>query len=983
MKDANGSRFQLLLGAADWGRCSIAGDDGAPHALADAWANALTRSRLPLAFESDALTLARRVPRFRAAQSEAPPDPVVRLGAAADAFGNVYWIADRGQRINVLSTGTRRTSLFASATAAPETKPGTPGDFAPLAAPSGAPARHLRGLAVTTERFLVVGLLPQAGAPAGLRAFDLVAGGPPLELAWPAAWPFVPYDVAPRPCGGAAVLDRENRRVWLLDRRLGMQAVFPVELDDASRPDDFAPPGEAAAARPTPPPLPCFDLVVDTEGGSDPVAVEVLPDGAVLVMDGAGADGFALLSLYVDGSLAGRASTRAVLDIIDADERHGFVLRGYDCALVPRRADQPARLAVAAHEGNQCFVFDLLRGSPALGLDPVESFLPMRRFSGAGLVRRAADVGALSVSEDSGLLYDAVGSWLPLVAQTRPRYERRAELQTPALDSGEPACVWHRLVIDGCLPPGCTLSVETRAADDRDELADQPYQAEPAPMLRPDGAELPWLLDGVATDPARGKGCWELLFQQTRGRWLQIRLRLEGDELATPRLVALRAWHPRFSYSRQYLPAVYREDEAPAHFLERFLANIEGMFTQIEDRIATAAALFDVRSAPPETLDWLAGWLGLVLDPAVDAARKRLLIRFAIPLYQYRGTTQGLRLATELVLSACVKEQDFALPAPSQRQPYGIRIVERYLTRRLPLALLGEAVLDAPRRVAAGDRWSPAEGAAGLHRRYRQALQKGGVAAAGAAQFQPVPPDDGGAAEIWRAFCTSELGALPQLAQALAARWRAHLGGLGPQQRHGMGPELPRRWPDDAQAQALWRKFLQEGLPADLRRWLARWQGFLARRHRHLEAHALAWGANWPGFDLIPAPEVLPESVAALTDWALFETRLEPMAQAAHRFSVLLPSRGPLDDAVQLAQRIDWARRVIRLEKPAHTVFDVRPYWAMFRLGQARLGLDSLLGQGSRAPGLAPPIIVGSGHLGAGRVALQPQPPRGRLLLAS
>ena len=128
-------------------------------------------------------------------------------------------------------------------------------------------------------------------------------------------------------------------------------------------------------------------------------------------------------------------------------------------------------------------------------------------------------------------------------------------------------------------------------------------------MLRPDGSELPWLLEGPARAPMRQRPrLLELLLQHAHGRYLQLRLQIESaDELATPRLHALRAWSPRFSYSRRYLPAVYREDEASADFLERFLANFEGLFTALEDRIAAASALFDVRTAPA-TLDWLASW---------------------------------------------------------------------------------------------------------------------------------------------------------------------------------------------------------------------------------------------------------------------------------------------------------------------------------------------------------------------------------------
>ena len=122
-------------------------------------------------------------------------------------------------------------------------------------------------------------------------------------------------------------------------------------------------------------------------------------------------------------------------------------------------------------------------------------------------------------------------------------------------------------------------------------------------------------------------------------------------------------------------------------------------------------------------------------------------------------------------------------------------------------------------------------------------------------------------------------------------------------------------------------------------------------------------------------------TLLAKTDWALFETRLEPMQARAHSFSVLLPISGPGSDIATLQRDMDLVRRVVSLEKPAHTRFDIQPYWTLFRLGQVRLGLDTLLGDGSRDPQLAPAMVLGQGHIGASRTASRRDVPPDRILL--
>ncbi|MCA9559653.1 MAG: hypothetical protein KC583_13950, partial [Myxococcales bacterium] len=72
------------------------------------------------------------------------------------------------------------------------------------------------------------------------------------------------------------------------------------------------------------------------------------------------------------------------------------------------------------------------------------------------------------------------------------------------------------------------------------------------------------------------------------------------------------------------------------------------------------------------------------------------------------------------------------------------------------------------------------------------------------------------------------------------------------------------------------------------------------------------------------------------------------------------------DDALEAQRRVALAERIVALARPAHTVFTVKAYWDLLRLDHVRLGLDTLLGVGARAPELCPPLVLGRGLLGGG-----------------
>ena len=471
-----------------------------------------------------------------------------------------------------------------------------------------------------------------------------------------------------------------------------------------------------------------------------------------------------------------------------------------------------------------------------------------------------------------------------------------------------------------------------------------------------------------------GEGTWELLFQRARGRYLQLRLRLSGDERSTPRLSALRAYFPRFSYLTNYLPSVYREDDQSASFLDRFLANLEGVHTALEDRIASAQILFDVRSAPKEVLDWLASWFDVALDPSWDEAKRRMFIAHAMDFFQYRGTIRGLTIALHLALDPCADETIFT--GGKRREREEIRIIEKYLTRKMPAVALGDPTQAIGlRTVAVTPTWQPAQGRASLTQRYSSFIDPSG---ASVEEYPLIAPADATKAAKWSEFSQTTLGFVPSIYAREQNSWQGFL-----RNRHGeiatlnaahqttyadfVNVSLPRDLPQVAAARKDWIDFITA--PTGLvERHL--WQDFLARRYRRVGALNSAYGTTWTGFEVVALPGELPQDGVPLNNWFQFETVVLRMQSTAHRFTVLLPVPVSLAFNPEEHQtRLALAQRIIELEKPAHTVFDVRFYFAMFRIGEARLQLDTVIDQGSRAPQLLPSLVLNEGFVGESYLA--------------
>jgi phage tail-like protein len=971
--DANGTRFHLFFGRDDWAKCSAVTDSGEELLIDTAWKSAAQQHAIGLRWneEQGEVTLEPRL--FNFAPNGSAPSVENRRGAARDRFGNWYWIDETSNRIRVLSSGSFETSDFWRLDDRCLCTEGTQEDFQPAAEPAPQPSIKLSGLAVTENHFLVVGTT----GPAGLLIFDLYAGGEPRQIFWPAEIAFVPFDMAARPGGGVWILDRVNRSYWALDRNLnviGADAGGTVLSSDT--PDEFQPIDGSSVRQTLGRTFPqSFSLQQSPPALIDPIAIEALPDGTVLILDYDPSQRFSRIYRYrYSERLPDDISTQPMIDLIEEEAQPDFKLIGYDIAFVPAHTDGRRqlsdRLYIVGADGNQTYAFRICLRDEAIVLLPIPEYLPMRLFGGKALV--ATDIEAY---------YDFAEDWIPLKQQHRPRYLHQATLLTTALDGRDPDCVWHRLMLDACIPPETSIEVWSRAANSETDLYLTQWQQEPAPYLRANGTEIPFLRwrkprNGQASATTKsGDGTWELLFQRAHGRYVQLKLVVSGDERSTPRISALRAYYPRFSYLTNYLPAVYREDDQSASFLDRFLANVEGLQTTLEDKIASAQILFDVRSAPADVLDWLASWFDVALDPSWDEPKRRMFISHAMEFFQYRGTIRGLTMALHLALDPCADEAIFTNSASAQTRET-IRIIEKYLTRKTPPATLGDPSTPvSAQSVAATSAWSPDQGRATLNQRYSLFIDPSG---ASSLQYPLMQPTDSAVADKWVQFSQTTLGFVPSIYGQEQTAWQTFLWNryhtidklnLAHQANYTefAAVTLPSDLPKVEQAQTDWFDFIAS--PTTLRE-PQLWQDFLARRYRRAGALKDAYGTNWTSFEVVPLPAEVPRDLAPLSDWFQFETIVLRMQSTAHRFTVLLPVPATLAfDTDEHQRRLDLCRRIVELEKPAHTVFDARFYWDMFRVGEARLQLDTLIDQGSRAPQLLPNLVIGRGFVGESYLA--------------
>lgn len=222
---------------------------------------------------------------------------------------------------------------------------------------------------------------------------------------------------------------------------------------------------------------------------------------------------------------------------------------------------------------------------------------------------------------------------IALLKYKRERYfikEPGGTFISKALDSNEPGCRWHKIVLDAEIPDKTQINVYYYISDE--EKSEQDISE--------------W--KKLATFRASEIKQRDALIQERSGKYLWVKLVLiSSDECKTPKIKRIKAYFPRLSYLR-YLPAVYQEDAASRDFLERFLSLFETFLWTNEEEIAQIARYFDVEAAPEEFISWLATWVATIFDESWQEEKRRVFLQRAVELYKKRGTKEGLEELIEI-----------------------------------------------------------------------------------------------------------------------------------------------------------------------------------------------------------------------------------------------------------------------------------------------------------------------------------------------
>jgi len=122
------------------------------------------------------------------------------------------------------------------------------------------------------------------------------------------------------------------------------------------------------------------------------------------------------------------------------------------------------------------------------------------------------------------------------------------------------------------------------------------------------------------------------------------------------------------------LPGLYQEDS----LVQRLCAALDAVLAPDITLLDCFPAYLDPGTAPPDLLDWLAGWVGLSAIRDLPTPRRRDLIRRAARLHAWRGTPAAVKELVEAAVGLPVDldesgavgwSVDAGAPLPGRARP--------------------------------------------------------------------------------------------------------------------------------------------------------------------------------------------------------------------------------------------------------------------------------------------------------------------------
>lgn len=104
----------------------------------------------------------------------------------------------------------------------------------------------------------------------------------------------------------------------------------------------------------------------------------------------------------------------------------------------------------------------------------------------------------------------------------------------------------------------------------------------------------------------------------------------------------------------QALPGLYQGDDLAVRLMSVF----DDLLAPALGTIDNFTAYIDPATTPDDFLDWLAGWVGVLLDETWPIERRRAFVAVAAELYRNRGTATGLAMQVRMVTGAEVEIEE-------------------------------------------------------------------------------------------------------------------------------------------------------------------------------------------------------------------------------------------------------------------------------------------------------------------------------------